>query len=110
MKSVLFALITAFTFGAASLAADTKKPLAEWTCADFLGVEGTFRPKLIYWATAYSKAGKPESATIDIEGTEKVIPIITEDCEKAPQDSFWQKLESGWKRIEDEVKALEKKL
>jgi acid stress chaperone HdeA len=102
MKSVLFALITAFTFGAASLAADTKKPLAEWTCADFLGVEGTFRPKLIYWATAYSKAGKPESATIDIEGTEKVIPIITEDCEKAPQDSFWQKLESGWKRIEDE--------
>ena len=94
----------------ASLAADTKKPLAEWTCADFLGVEGTFRPKLIYWATAYSKAGKPESATIDIEGTEKVIPIITEDCEKAPQDSFWQKLESGWKRIEDEVKALEKKL
>ena len=112
MKSVPLAMIAAFAFGAASLsaAADTKKPVAEWTCADFLGAEETLRPKLIYWATAYSKAGKPESAVIDIEGTEKVIPIVTEDCDKAPQESFWQKLEAGWKRIEGDVKALEKKL
>ena len=91
-------------------AADTKKPVAEWTCADFLGVEDAFRPKLIYWATAQAKADKPEVATINIEGTEKVIPIIVEDCKKAPQDSFWQKLEAGWKRVEADMKSLEKKL
>ena len=28
-------------------AADTKKPVAKWTCADFLGVEDAFRPKLL---------------------------------------------------------------
>ena len=31
---------------------------------------------------------KPEVATINIEGTEKVIPIDIEDCKKAPQDTF----------------------
>lgn len=109
MKPVLSALVfaVALPIGAA---ADTKKPVAEWTCADFIGVEDSLRPKLVYWATAYSKAGKPEAATIDIEGTEKLIPIITEDCQKAPQDSFWEKLEAGWKRIEDDVKGLGKRL
>jgi acid stress chaperone HdeA len=93
-----------------SAAADTKKPVTKWTCADFLGVEDDFRPKLIYWATAQAKAGKPEVATINIEGMEKVIPIIIEDCKKAPQDSFWQKLEAGRKRVEADMKSLEKKL
>jgi len=53
---------------------------------------------------------KPEVATINIEGTEKVIPIDIEDCKKAPQDAFWQKLEAGWKRVEADMKSLEKKL
>lgn len=88
----------------------SKKPLAKWNCADFLGVEDDFKPKLVYWATAYSKAGKPEAATINIEGTEKVIPIITEDCKKIPQASFWQKLKDGWRRVEAEMKKIEKKL
>ena len=43
------------------------------------------------------------AATINIEGTEKVIPIVIEDCKKAPQDAFWQKLEAGWKRVEDDM-------
>jgi len=49
-------------------AADTKKPGAKWTCADFLGVEDDFKPKLIYWASAQAKANKPEVATINIPG------------------------------------------
>ena len=91
-------------------AADTKKPVAKWTCADFLGVEDDFKPKVIYWATAHVKGDKPEVATINIEGTEKLIPLIMDDCKKSPQDSFWQKLEAGWKRVEGDVRSLEKKL
>ena len=91
-------------------AADTKKPVAKWTCADFLGVEDEFKPKLIYWATAHVKGEKPEVATINIEGTEKVIPIIIDDCKRAPQESFWQKLDAGWKRLEGDARSLEKKL
>ena len=56
------------------------------------------------------KGDKSAVATINIEGTEKVIPIVIEDCKKAPQDSFWQKLDAGWKRLEGDVRSLEKKL
>src|SRR3954469_11721472 len=109
MKLGQLALLIAIAIPAGA-AADTKKPVAKWTCADFLGVEEDFKPKLIYWATAHVKADKPEVATINIEGTEKVIPIVIEDCKKAPQDSFWQKLDAGWKRLEGDVRSLEKKL
>jgi acid stress chaperone HdeA len=109
MKPIQFVLLIAIAVPVGA-AADTKKPVAKWTCADFLGVEDDFRPKLVYWATAQAKGGKPEAATINIEGTEKVIPILIEDCKKAPQDSFWQKLEAGWKRVEADMKSLEKKL
>jgi acid stress chaperone HdeA len=109
MKPIQLVLLIAIAVPVGA-AADTKKPVAKWTCADFLGVEDDFRPKLVYWATAQAKGGKPEAGTINIEGTEKVIPILIEDCKKAPQDSFWQKLEAGWKRVEADMKSLEKKL
>ena len=86
-----------------------KEPVTKWTCADFLGVEDAFRPKLIYWATAQAKAEKPEAATINIEGTEKVIPIIVEDCKKAPRTRFGRNLKRGG-RVEADTKSLEKKL
>src|SRR3954467_4100838 len=109
MKLGQLALLIAIAIPAGA-AADTKKPIAKWTCADFLGVEDTFKPKLISWASAHAKADKPEVATINIEGTEKVIPIVIEDCKKAPQDAFWQKLDAGWKRLEGDARSLEKKL
>jgi len=80
-----------------------KKPLGKMTCEEFLVLEDTFRPKVVYWAAAYGKGGKPEAAVLDVEGTEKVVPIIVEECKKAPKASFWQKLKA-------EVKKLEKKM
>ena len=68
----------------------------------------------MYRATAYAKGGKPEASVTDIEGTEKVTPMIIDECTKAPQASFWQKLKAGWKKIEAdaraEVKKIEKKM
>jgi acid stress chaperone HdeA len=34
---------------------------------------------------AYSKSGKPEGSMIDVEGTEKVTPMIIDDCQKHPR-------------------------
>ena len=106
----IYVIIAVMTLAPAAALAEAKKPIAKWTCADFLAVDDAFKPKVIYWATAYSKAGKPEVATIDIEGTEKIIPMITEDCTKMPQESFWQKLKNDWRKVEIEMKKLEKKL
>ena len=82
---------------------DVKKPLGKMSCEDFLGIEESFKPKVVYWAVAYGQGGKPESAGVNVAGIEKMIPVIVEGCKKAPKESFWEKVKA-------EVKKLEKKL
>jgi acid stress chaperone HdeA len=109
LKHVALSLAVAAVATTAT-AADTKKPVAQWTCQDFLAVDDQFKPKAVYWATAYAKGGKPEASVLDIEGTEKVTPMIIDECTKAPQASFWQKLKSEWKKVVAETKAEAKKI
>lgn len=108
MNKICFIAIVA-SLSAASVHAETKKPASKWTCEEFLAVEGQFQPKVIYWASAQSKAGKP-ATDVDIEGTEKVVPMVIDECNKAPQESFWAKLKRAWKKVESDAKALGKKL
>jgi acid stress chaperone HdeA len=73
-----------------------KKPLGKLTCEEFLAFDETFKPKVVYWAAAYGKGGKAEAAVLDVEGTEKAIPVIIEKCKAAPKDPFLSKVrESG---------------
>ena len=83
--------------------ATTKKPLAKMTCEEFVGFDDSFKPKLVYWGVAYGEEGKPESAGVNVEGVERIVPVVVESCKKAPKESFWQ-------RVKAEVKKLEKKL
>ena len=71
-----------------------KKPLGKLTCEEFLAMDETFKPKVVYWAAAYSKGGKPEAAVLDVEGTEKAIPVIVEKCKAAPKSSFLKTVKS----------------
>jgi len=107
MKSIAIAItVTGLAVGTALALGGRgapKKPVSEWTCEDFIGVEDTFKPKVVYWAVAYGQGGKPEAAMIDVDGTEKLVPFLAEECAKKPKESFWQK-------VKDEVKKLEKKL
>ena len=88
-----------------AMASGNKKPVSQWTCADFLAVEAQFRPKVIYAATAYSKAGKPEAEFIDIDGTERVTPMVVAECTKSPQASFMEKLKAEWQKVESALKV-----
>ena len=92
------ALIASSTLALAQTSAP-KKQLGTLTCEEFLAYDETFKPKVVHWAVAYSKGGKAESAVLDIEGTDKVIPVIIEKCKAAPKASFLKtvKAESGKK-------------
>jgi len=79
------------------------KPLGKMACEDFLGFDESLKPKVVYWAVAYGQGGKPESAGINVAGTEKMIPVLIEACKKTPKESFWEKVKA-------EVSKLEKKL
>ena len=72
-----------------------QKPVSHWTCEEFLGFDDEFKPKAVYWTTAHTKGGKPEEGVIDIEGTEKVIPIVMEEYRKEPKATFWQKVKNA---------------
>ncbi len=109
MNRIFFIAILA-SLSATSVQADAKKPMSKWTCDEFLAVDGEFQPKVIYWSSAQSKGGKPGGTAVDIEGTEKVVPMVIDDCKKAPQESFWGKLKGAWKKVEADAKALGKKL
>ena len=71
-----------------------KKQLGKLTCEEFLAYDETFKPKVVYWAVAYGKGGKAEAAVLDVEGTDKVIPVIIEKCKAAPKDSFLKTVKS----------------
>jgi acid stress chaperone HdeA len=104
-----YLVLAVAAFCAQSAQADAKKPVSNWSCEEFLAVEGDFQPKVIYWATAKAKSGKP-GGVVDIEGTEKVVPMIIDDCKKEPSSSFMTKLKSAWGAVEAEAKKLKEKL
>jgi acid stress chaperone HdeA len=93
-----------------ALAATPTKPLSKWTCEDFLQIDESYRPKVVYWATAYGKGGKPESTAIDIEGTEKVVPAVVNECIKVQKTPFLQALKQEWKNFESTVKKDARKV
>jgi acid stress chaperone HdeA len=87
------ALLASSTLAPAQTSAP-KKPLGKLTCEEFLAYEETFKPKVVYWAVAYGKGGKAETAVLDVEGTDKVIPVIIEKCKAAPKASFLKTVKS----------------
>ena len=85
-----------------TFAASGSKPLAKMTCEDFLAVDETIQPKMVYWAVAYAQGGKPEAAMLDVEGTDQITPMLIQECKAKPKESFW-------KKVKEEVKKLKKK-
>jgi acid stress chaperone HdeA len=102
-------MIAGMALAAAPALAEPKKPVSNWTCEEFLGVEADFQPKVVYYATAFPKSGKPTSL-IDIEGTEKVAPLVIDECKKSPKDPFMTKLKNAWRAVEADGKKIKDKM
>jgi acid stress chaperone HdeA len=65
-----------------------KPPLRTMTCHDFLLTEDAVKPEIVYWVA--TKSSKPETAVIDVDDTDKIVPVLVEACRQAPNESFWQ--------------------
>ncbi|MCX7108292.1 MAG: HdeA/HdeB family chaperone [Methylococcales bacterium] len=75
----------------------SKKPLGKLTCEDFIAVEDIIKPQYVIAGNAYTKGGKAKNAVIEVIDTETLVPILVEECQKAPKESFWAKLKSKLK-------------
>jgi acid stress chaperone HdeA len=109
--SVAMLSIPALVFAEDSNNATPQKPITKWTCEEFVAIGEEFKPKAIYWASAHAKGGKKHKSTVlNIEGTEKVIPIVIDECTQQPKATFWDKLNNAWHKVETEAKADAKEI
>ena len=98
------ALASALSLSTASLAVAAAAHRATMTCQEFLSLDEVTRPKVVYWAEGLNHKGKPEDAVVDIDATNRIVPVIVQACQAAPRASLWQKMDAAWHRIEADVK------
>ena len=58
------------------------KPIAQWTCADFIAVQDSFKPYAVGWTEGYSKSGKPEDEIMSVDGVETMVPYLVTVCQQ----------------------------
>jgi hypothetical protein len=71
--------------------AATTKP-AKMTCEEFVMLDDAVKPYVVYWAEGVNQEGNPVDAVVDIDVTNELIPVLVDECQKAPKASFWQKI------------------
>lgn len=60
--------------------------LGKITCKDFTALDETIKPKVVYWGIGHIKDKKV--AVLNIEATDRVIPMVIEECTAHPEHSF----------------------
>lgn len=68
-------------------------------CEEFLALDDVTRPALVYWAEGVNSKGKPEDAVFDIQTTNRLVPVLIEDCKQEPKASFWTKMKVELKKV-----------
>ncbi|MHB8283075.1 MAG: HdeA/HdeB family chaperone [Caulobacteraceae bacterium] len=58
------------------------------TCRDFLSLDDVTRPRIVHWAKGVKHKGRPEDAVIDVGATNRLAPIIVQQCKVTPKASF----------------------
>ncbi|PSJ60253.1 HdeA/HdeB family chaperone [Pseudaminobacter soli (ex Li et al. 2025)] len=100
--SIVTALLTvsSMSFAAETKQDMAKKKITDVTCEDFNGIDDSFKPNVIAWAEGFRQGSKkPNEVTLNIDGIEKVTPILIEACQKEPKASFWSKAKAELKKV-----------
>ena len=74
-----------------------KKHASQLTCEEFLSIDEINRPKIIYWTVGQMKKGKPEHVDVLISRTDRLVPVVIEECKKNPKKHFGRKLKNIFK-------------
>jgi hypothetical protein len=61
-------------------------------CDEFIALEDTVKPKLVYWSEGFDKDGGATDAVVDIDETDRVVPVLVKECKEEPKLTLWQKM------------------
>ena len=67
---------------------------AKLTCQEFVALDQTVRPEVVYWAEGYNRAAKVQQGTVGEVDLERDVAVIVEECKQAPTESFWAKMKT----------------
>ncbi len=82
---LMAAVMGTVLFSAAGHAAESKKPMALWQCSDFLQLTESYRPIAVSYAAALNHQGKPAEAVLNVEGIQKMTPLLVKQCNENPK-------------------------
>jgi hypothetical protein len=72
-------------------AASAHKPTT-MTCQEFVTLESATQPRLVYWAEGFDRDGGVDDSVVDIDETDRLVPVLVKECTETPKLTFWQKL------------------
>jgi len=64
------------------------------TCEEFLTLDDSVQPGVVYWSEGFNKKDQADEAIFDIDSTDELVPVIITECQKTPKASFWQKIKN----------------
>lgn len=71
--------------------AAAQKPV-KMSCEEFVALDDVVKPKVVYWAEGFNSKGKPVDQVMDVERTDKLIPVLITECRETPKQTFWQRV------------------
>jgi hypothetical protein len=71
-------------------AAPVRKSVIRMTCADFLAFEDAVKPEVVYWAAIHDRDGHRLIDPVDVDATDRIVPIVTRKCRTDSGQSLWQ--------------------
>ena len=92
MMAVLSGVLLTAGFAPAVLAATPTHKPARMTCEEYVMLDDVVKPKVVYWAEGFNQKGKEDDAVVDIAATDKLVPILVDECKETPKASFWEKI------------------
>ena len=80
---------------AAPKPATTAPAPAKMTCEQFVALDDVTKQRLVYWAAGFNapSGGAGVDPVLDVSATDKLVPVLVEECSAAPKLTFWQKVE-----------------
>jgi hypothetical protein len=92
--NLTMAVLTGAVLTTSLISAVSAAPLkpAKLTCEDFVMLDDVIKPKVAYWTEGFNQHGKLVDDVLDVDETDKLIPILVTECQKTPKTALKEKL------------------
>lgn len=97
MKALVVLFILAGNSIGFCLPATAPKPSTKITCEEFLQLDEVSRPKIVYWFDGFNSEGAVDE-TIDFDRSDRLLPVIVEECTKNPKHLLVKKMKLAQKK------------